>query len=50
MKGRFYERKIITIDKDKCIGCQLCVNACQEGAIGMVDGKATLCVMIIAMD
>jgi len=36
------KRKIITIDKDKCIGCQLCVNACQEGAIGMVDGKATL--------
>ena len=35
-------REIITIDQDKCIGCGLCVNACQEGAIGMVDGKATL--------
>ncbi|HHX57357.1 MAG TPA: 4Fe-4S binding protein [Clostridiales bacterium] len=36
------KRNIITIDKDKCIGCQLCVNACQEGAIGMKDGKAVL--------
>lgn len=35
-------RKIITIDKDKCNGCGLCVAACHEGAIGMVAGKATL--------
>lgn len=35
-------RKIIKIDQDKCDGCELCVNACHEGAIGMVDGKATL--------
>ena len=35
-------RKIIEIDKDKCNGCGACVNACHEGAIGMVDGKATL--------
>lgn len=35
-------RKIITIDPDKCNGCGLCVSACHEGAIGMVDGKATL--------
>ena len=35
-------RKIITIDQEKCNGCGLCVSACQEGAIGMVDGKATL--------
>lgn len=35
-------RKIITIDKEKCNGCELCVSACHEGAIGMVDGKAEL--------
>ena len=35
-------RKIITIDEDKCIGCGLCAEACHEGAIGMVDGKAAL--------
>ncbi|SHK38227.1 ATP-binding protein [Hespellia stercorisuis] len=35
-------RKIITIDKEKCNGCGICADACHEGAIGMVDGKATL--------
>lgn len=35
-------RRIIEIDKEKCNGCGLCANACHEGAIGMVDGKATL--------
>ena len=35
-------RKIIRIDGDKCDGCGLCVTACHEGAIGMVDGKAQL--------
>ena len=35
-------RKIITIDKDKCNGCGLCVRACHEGAIGMKEGKASL--------
>ena len=35
-------RKIIQIDENKCDGCGICVEACHEGAIGMVDGKAKL--------
>ena len=35
-------RKIIHIDEEKCNGCGACANACHEGAIQMVDGKARL--------
>lgn len=36
------KRKIIQIDQDKCVGCGLCVGACQQGAIQIIDGKAQL--------
>lgn len=35
-------RKIIRIDEEKCNGCGACAQACHEGAIGMIDGKARL--------
>lgn len=35
-------RKIIQIDEEKCNGCGACAEACHEGAIGMVNGKANL--------
>ena len=35
-------RKIIHIDEEKCTGCGACAQACHEGAIGMVGGKARL--------
>lgn len=34
------KRNIIRIDEEKCDGCGLCVTACAEGAIRIVDGKA----------
>ena len=35
-------RRIIEIDRGKCNGCGACAEACHEGAIAMVDGKAQL--------
>lgn len=36
------KRQIIKIDKEKCNGCGACADACHEGAIGMINGKAEL--------
>ena len=30
------------VDKEKCIGCQACVQVCPVGAIQMKDGKAEI--------
>ncbi|MDE6725765.1 MAG: 4Fe-4S binding protein [Ruminiclostridium sp.] len=35
-------RKIIKIDEEKCNGCGACADACHEGAIEIVNGKAKL--------
>lgn len=36
------KRKIITIDEQKCTGCEMCIPNCPEGAIQIIDGKARL--------
>lgn len=36
------KRNIINIDESKCNGCGLCINACHEGAIELLNGKAKL--------
>ena len=35
-------RKIVTINEEKCDGCGLCTEACAEGAIRIINGKAKL--------
>jgi len=35
-------RKVVRIDESKCDGCGLCIPACPEGALQIIDGKARL--------
>lgn len=35
-------RNIVEINEDLCDGCGLCIPACHEGAIEIIDGKAKL--------
>jgi ferredoxin len=36
------KRNIVEIDEEKCNGCGACAEACHEGAIQMIQGKAHL--------
>ncbi|MBI9069061.1 MAG: 4Fe-4S binding protein [Salinivirgaceae bacterium] len=36
------KREIVVIDREKCNGCGICIPNCHEGALQMIDDKATL--------
>lgn len=33
-------RQMIKVDEEKCDGCGICIDACHEGALALIDGKA----------
>ncbi len=35
-------RKIVEVNEEKCTGCGLCIDACHEGALQLINGKARL--------
>ena len=37
------ETGIVELDREKCVGCKMCLIACPFGAISYVDGKAIKC-------
>lgn len=40
--GFFMQGRELVIDEERCDGCGLCVDACHEGALALIDGKAKL--------
>lgn len=36
------KRTVIHIDEEKCVGCGLCISACHQDALQLIDGKARL--------
>jgi ferredoxin len=36
------KRTVINIDEEKCVGCGLCISACHQDALQLIDGKARL--------
>ncbi|QSX07927.1 4Fe-4S dicluster domain-containing protein [Alkalibacter rhizosphaerae] len=36
------KRTVIQIDEEKCVGCGLCISACHQDALQLIDGKARL--------